>query len=459
MCSSSVVNAYGGCTIGGSSAINAGLFFEPPSSDYDLYFSDGWKSQDMKNATKRLYAKQPSTNLTSQDGIRYLQSGYDAARKWIVDGLGFSDVDINAFADQKTEVFGYPIFDYSEGQRGGPVINYLQSALSLPNFSLQSGVQVIRIERDSSYATGVTALVNGIETFIQTSPTGRVILSAGAIASPGLLMHSAIGNPTILASLSSAGKLASNLTPEKWINNTAVGDKLFDNPNTFIELSGDSIQSYVYSYSSPIPEDAALYTQSRSGPYTFASETSVFWDTITRTDGTIAGLQGTIDSSGYASYTSSNTITLNIYGTSGLLSSGAVVLDSNFVPGPNSDVYYSNPQDALDIATFIHKIFTALPSSGLTSLNIPQDASIEDIKTYITTPSDYARGQVNHWSSSCRIGSCVDAEALRVLGMDNLHVVDGSVVEPLTVNPQFGIMAAAEKGAELILDLMGLGIV
>lgn len=32
------VNAYGGCTIGGSSAINAGLFFEPPASDWDLYF-------------------------------------------------------------------------------------------------------------------------------------------------------------------------------------------------------------------------------------------------------------------------------------------------------------------------------------------------------------------------------------------------------------------------------------
>lgn len=32
------MNAYGGCTIGGSSAINAGLFFEPPASDWDLYF-------------------------------------------------------------------------------------------------------------------------------------------------------------------------------------------------------------------------------------------------------------------------------------------------------------------------------------------------------------------------------------------------------------------------------------
>lgn len=37
-CPASQVKAYAGCTIGGTSAINAGLFFEPPASDWDLYF-------------------------------------------------------------------------------------------------------------------------------------------------------------------------------------------------------------------------------------------------------------------------------------------------------------------------------------------------------------------------------------------------------------------------------------
>jgi cellobiose dehydrogenase (acceptor) len=458
MCSSSVVAAYGGCNIGGSSSINAGLFFEPPASDYDLYFPDGWKSADMKNATKRLYAKQPSTNITSQDGIRYLQTGHDAARKWIVDGLGFSDVDINAAADQKTQVFGYPIFDYSNGQRGGPVINYLQDALKSGNLTLQSGVQVVRVARNACDAEGVTALVNGVETLIKLKPNGQVILSAGAIASPGLLMHSGIGDPNTLTTIAAAGKLAANLTSNQWINNTAVGAELFDNPNTFIELSGDSIQSYTYSYSDPVKVDADMYVANRTGPYTFASETAVFWDTITRADGTIAGFQGTIDSSGYTDFTSSNTITLNVYGTSGLLSTGAVILNADFVPTSNDKVYYSNPQDALDIATFIHRIFAALPGSGLTSLNLAQTSTVEQIQTYITTYSSYAEGQVNHWSSSCRIGKCVDKD-LKVLGMSNLYVVDGSIVAPLTVNPQFGIMAAAEKGAELILANLGLELI
>ncbi|PBP23619.1 cellobiose dehydrogenase [Diplocarpon rosae] len=450
----SLVNAFGGCTIGGTSAINAGLFFEPPSSDYDLYFPAGWKSVDMKNATARLYAMQPSTTLTSMDGKRYLQSGYVAARKWLVDGLGFKDVDINAKADDKTGVFGYPIFDYENGQRGGPVTTYLQGALKQANFHLQANTLVVRVERTGVKATGVTVLVDGAEKLVKLSQTGKVILSAGALRSPSLLMFSGIGDPAELTKLQNGGKLASNMPPEQWINSSAVGAGLFDNPNTFIELQSSSIESYTHSYSSPPPGDKDLYLAHRSGPYTFASETSVFWDTITHADGSVAGLQGTIDSAGFAGFNDDHTITLNVYGTSGLQSTGRVVLDEKFVPGPDGNVYYSQPRDAADIAAFIHKIFAALPAAGLTPLNIPQGASQAEIEKYITSSSVYTRGQVNHWSSSCRIGSCVDTEA-KVSGMENLHVIDGSIVSPLTVNPQFGIMVAAERASELILRAMG----
>ncbi|RAL60269.1 hypothetical protein DID88_000049 [Monilinia fructigena] len=311
------INAYGGCTIGGSSAINAGLFFEPPASDWDLYFPAEWNSTNMDAAIKRLYDTQPSTDLTSQDGVRYLQSGYDAARKWLVDGLGYKDVNINDQADDKTKVFGHPIFDYANAMANE-----------------ESGVRVIRVERHGDTATGVTALINGVETTISVTSSGRVVLSGGAISSPSLLMYSGIGPTETISRLSAAGKLSKNLSSSDWINSPSVGAGLFDNPNTFIELEGDSIQSYTYSYASPPAGDVSLYLDSRSGPYTFASETSVFWTTIPHDDGSIAGLQGTIDSSGYADFNNNKTITLNVYGTSGLLSTGSVILDQNFIPGP-----------------------------------------------------------------------------------------------------------------------------
>jgi len=457
-CGAGTYNAYGGCTIGGSSAINAGLFFQPPASDFDLYFPTGWKSSNMQSAISRLYARQPSSAITSQDKKLYLQSGYTAARKWLVDGLKFKDVAINTQANDKTQVFGRPVFDYSNGQRGGPVTNYLQTSIPRKNFHLQINTIVVRVERTGQQANGVVVLINGKETTIQLSSTGRVILSGGAIRSPSLLMYSGIGQPAVLQKLQAAGKLSPKLSSKEWINTTEIGVGLFDNPNTFIELQGKDIQSYTYSYDNPPAGDKQLYLQQRSGPYSFASETSVFWDTTKRSDGSIAGFQGTIDSSGFGDFTTSNTITLNVYGTSGMKSYGRVVLDDKFIPGPNKNVYYSNPQDQKDIAGFIHKIFQGLPAAGLTPMNIKQTATQAEIEKYITTPSKYAVGSVQHWSSSCRIGKCVDANSV-VIGTKNIHVVDASIIAPLTVNPQFGVMAAAERASELILALLGKKIV
>lgn len=67
ICPAELSNAYQGCAIGGSTAINAGLFFQPPASDWDRYFPEGWKNCDMQSAIAKLRSKQPFTNNPSQD--------------------------------------------------------------------------------------------------------------------------------------------------------------------------------------------------------------------------------------------------------------------------------------------------------------------------------------------------------------------------------------------------------
>lgn len=460
-CKPEVVAAFQGCTIGGNSAINAGLFFQPPASDWDDYHPDGWKDKDVANATQRLLQRQMSVVYYSQDHQLYLQSGFDAAKKWIVEDAGFAEISINDEPANKERVFGRPVYDYNNGQRGGPVTTYLQSALNRSNFQLQTGVQVQYIKRDGQTATGVVAKSGNDTVNFKLSTKGRIILSAGAIVSPSILYKSGIGPQDILTNYSKADS-AVYKDQSSWTVNDAVGNGLFDNPNTFIELSAPTIQSYVYNYTDPIPADRDLYLNSRSGPYSFASQTSAFWSYVNNSDGSRTGIQGTIDSAGYQDYMDNNTITLNIYGTSGMASSGRVVLssDGNYTPGPDGKVYYSNPRDGHAIASFIYDIFQALPESspkspakdGLTPLNIPQNSTLEEIEKYITTFSAYAVGSVQHWTSSCRIGKCVDQNT-QVIGTENIHVVDASVVSPLTVNPQFGVMVAAEHASEKILAL------
>ena len=451
-CAADVVNAFQGCTVGGNSAINAGLFFQPPASDWDLYFPQGWKNSDMQSAIAKVHAKQPSTDNPSADGKRYLQSGFEAAKEWLVEGAGYAEVGLNDGWEyhQKTKVFGHPIYNYEGGQRSGPVKTYLQSALQRSNFHFQTGSKVVRVIRDGQTATGVEIELKGSNatSIVNIAKNGRVVLSAGALLSPQLLMWSGIGETATLRNLSTAGQLT--LPSSQWINNSAVGDKVFDNPNTFIELFSDSISSYNYNYTDPIPADRDLYLKSRSGPYSFGSQTSAFWDFIKQGNETI-GCQGTIDSSGAVDYMQNGTITLNVYGTSGLRSFGRVGLDENGIATPSSGFFYSDKRDAQAVGQFIHNIFQALPKN-LKPLNIAGNSTLEEITTWVSSPSDYTLGNVQHWSSSCRFDTCVDTDA-KVIGTNNIHVVDASISAPLTTNPVLGTMIIAERAVEKILAL------
>lgn len=450
LCGSKQNGGFAGCTIGGSSAINAELFVEPPASDFDTYYPANWKSKDMKSAIERVKAKQPITNNPSADGKRYLQSGYEAAKQWLVNGAGLKNVAVNVNTDEKDGVFGRTNFAYEKGQRSGPGKTYLRSALARSNFSLKTGVQVKRVQRSGEKATAVVAIVNGKAKTFKLSQGGRVILSGGSFFSPQLLMMSGIGDPASLTNLTSNKLL--NMASSQWINNTAVGDHLYDNPNTFLVLSGSSVQSYNFNYNSPTSADKDLYLKSRSGPYSSAGPTSLIWDLVKQADSSNIAVQGTVNVAGSFGYTGSDTITLNVYATSGAKSKSRIVLSEKGLPGPASDFLFSNPADADAVATVIARIFKALPNSGLTSLNLPSTASKKEILKYITTPSQYTRGYVNHWSGSCKIGACVDSNT-RVKGMSNLHVVDSSITEAFTTNPMFGIVVVAERASELILAL------
>lgn len=459
VCKPEIVRAFQGCTIGGNSAINAGLYFQPPASDWDKYHPAGWHSVDVKPAVDKLLKRQPVVTDYSSDHKTYAESSQAAVKNWIVGSAGYSEVSFASEHDKKDKVWGRPVYNYINGQRGGPTRTYLQSALSRANFHLATGVHVKYVKQTSGKASAVVATVGGATKTIALSQKGRVVLSAGAMLSPQLLMYSGVGPKDALSKLA-AKSFTPYKDPKSWVVQQSVGEGLFDNPNTFIELSSPTVQGYTYSYDKPNAADRDMYLKDRKGPYTFASQTSVFWTYVTNKDGSKTGVQGTVSSTGYADFTDKNTITLNVYGTSGLLSTGKVVLsdDGKFIAGPSAGVYYSNPRDAESIATFIHDIFQHLPPStpkshaknGLTPLNLAQNSTVDQIKKYITTPSAYAVGSVQHWSSSCRIGKCVDTNT-KVIGTDNIHVIDASILSPMTVNPQFAVMVAGELGAERIL--------
>ena len=115
---------------------------------------------------------------------------------------GYRELNINANSRSKTKVFGHPAYDYSNGQRSGPAVTYLQPAMQRANFRLQSGTWVQRVVRTGGVATGVVVVSGGVTSTINLSATGRVIISGGALKSPELLMKSGIGDPAVLTTVS-----------------------------------------------------------------------------------------------------------------------------------------------------------------------------------------------------------------------------------------------------------------
>jgi cellobiose dehydrogenase (acceptor) len=99
-----VINALGGCTVGGSSAINAGLYFVPPDTDWDSWGIESWSSGNVSQSTAALKANCGSgESITSTDGQYYLQSSYNAMSKWL-EAAGYTEVDVNGQQNLKSKV-------------------------------------------------------------------------------------------------------------------------------------------------------------------------------------------------------------------------------------------------------------------------------------------------------------------------------------------------------------------
>ncbi|KAF7968850.1 hypothetical protein HWV62_29158, partial [Athelia sp. TMB] len=104
------------------------------------------------------------------------------------------------------------------------------------------------------------------------------------------------------------------------------------------------------------------------------------------------------------------------------------------------------------LITAINDLLTTVYTvPGLTLITPDNKTSIVD---YV---NNYDPGNLdsNHWVGSNSIGSVVDVNT-KVIGTNNLFVVDASIIPALpTGNPHGTLMSAAEQAAAKILALAG----
>ncbi|MBT5050938.1 MAG: choline dehydrogenase [Rhodospirillaceae bacterium] len=189
-----------GKVIGGSSSINAMAYYHGHRSDYDRWASFGltdWsyanvlpyfrRSEDWEGGEDayRGAGGPLTTNYTTfEDPLcdAFLAAGREAQYPFTED---YNGKDPEGFAWIQTTL--------RNGRRWSAAAAYLHPALKRPNLRVETGALATRIHMDGGRATGITYRQKG-KTLSATAER-EVILAGGSINSPQLLMLSGIGDP------------------------------------------------------------------------------------------------------------------------------------------------------------------------------------------------------------------------------------------------------------------------
>jgi predicted dehydrogenase (TIGR03970 family) len=185
-----------GRMVGGSGAVNGAMFFRGLPEDYDGWGSPLWSYNALLPTFRRIERD------CDFFGPEHGTSGpvpvvRPRPEEWYPFARAFHAAAVDAGLDEKPDLsdprgagVGPIPFNRADGRRVSADVAYLQPALGRPNLVLETGGLVTRIRLTNGRADGVTVVRDGVP---QEISAGRVVLCAGAIGTPHLLMLSGIG--------------------------------------------------------------------------------------------------------------------------------------------------------------------------------------------------------------------------------------------------------------------------
>ncbi|MBM1556305.1 GMC family oxidoreductase N-terminal domain-containing protein [Sulfitobacter mediterraneus] len=194
-----------GRVLGGSSSINGLLYVRGQPQDYDGWAQlgcTGWGWDEVLPFFKRSenWEGEDRSGLRGQDGPLSVQNSRlnrEVVDLWIdaAEASGFRrNADYNG---EDQEGVGYFQLTMRDGFRCSSAVAYLKPARGRKNLEIITNAQTEKVLIQDGRAVGVRARVNGKMTNI--GARNEVILSAGSIGSPQILMLSGVGDGDELA--------------------------------------------------------------------------------------------------------------------------------------------------------------------------------------------------------------------------------------------------------------------
>ena len=194
-----------GRVLGGSSSINGLLYVRGQPQDYDQWAQmgcTGWSWEDVRPLFKRseTWHGDHRGDERGTDGPLSVQESRltrEVVDAWIdaAQAAGYRRADDYNGVDQ--EGVGYFQLTMKGGRRCSSAVAYLRPARNRSNLTILTDAQTEKVLLDGRRAIGVRVKRNGQVQDIHARC--EVILSAGAIGSPQILMLSGIGDPEELA--------------------------------------------------------------------------------------------------------------------------------------------------------------------------------------------------------------------------------------------------------------------
>lgn len=175
-----------GKMLGGSSSMNAMVYIRGRRSDFDAWRdlgNDGWGFDDVLPFFER--AETQALNLTTLKSVNPLSQAF-------VDACKETGIATNSdFNGSSQEGAGFYRVMQKSGRRWSAADAYLRPALRRGNLTVWTGIQATRILVENGRSIGIEYLQKG--SMQQVRASREVILAAGAIGSPQLLLLSGIG--------------------------------------------------------------------------------------------------------------------------------------------------------------------------------------------------------------------------------------------------------------------------
>jgi cellobiose dehydrogenase (acceptor) len=395
--------------------VNALMFVPPQPADFDDAWPAGWKWDDMSAAADRAYTRNPGTRLPSSDGQRYDQAVYDVFSSFLANN-SWTEVDPLGDPGAKTNAYSHPPWNIKGAQRAGPVMTYLPLAQARDNFEMMLETKVVRVVREGSVATGVEIETGSTRKIIPLNVQGKVVVAAGSLSTPRVLFNSGIG-PTEQIRVVQTGSAGVALPDEvDWIN-LPVGQHLMDHPIFTLALKTTKTNFTYYDFtavstSSANASDTALYNGAGSGILAQSGQRLNFWTGVNGTNGKMKYVQGTVAPK------AANTITLKVYLTHGLSSTGSLGITADGTTTFIKEPWMNTEDDKAAASAFL--------DTFLGYLNTQDDLQLSTTLTNVTGVSlieTYATGA--HYVGTAKMGAENDGSAVvdtdtKVFGMDNL---------------------------------------